>query len=35
MLDQLREITGVQDDKLLSRALMDSRAPGGSYDLAR
>ncbi|XP_043194604.1 ubiquitin carboxyl-terminal hydrolase 25-like [Amphibalanus amphitrite] len=35
MLDQLREITGVQDEEVLSRALMDSRAAGGSYDVAR
>ena len=35
MLDQLREITGVQDAELLSRALMDSRAAGGNYDVAR
>ena len=35
MLDQLREITGVQDDEVLSRALMDSRASSGSYDVAR
>ena len=35
MLDQLREVTGVQDPELLRRALVDSRAPGGSVDMER